>query len=345
MNDDIPFYVPWFRVRPLAAPELRKDRLVDRWIIVSTDRLSRVHELHAAATVTPLETCPFCAGHEHLTAAATFAIPGERAGWRVRVVPNMFPAVRDDVEPGNWSDGWHEGSRGFGRHEVVIECPQHETSLANLSANHLADVLRAYGERLKTAREDTRLAYAMIFKNCGADAGASLEHTHSQILILPHLPRTVQEELDAAQRYFDSVGRCVFCDWWLVEKEAGVRHLLDSRNFVVFLPYAGRFPFEMCILPKEHQSHFEELSENDRVELAEVLRLALRKLQRGLNDPPYNYLLHTAPLQTGPLPHYHWHLEVLPRITGIAGFEWGTGYFINPVPPEQAATFLRGVES
>lgn len=327
----------------MADPELRKDPVVERWVIVSTDRLSRTHELHAAAAVSRLESCPFCAGHEHLTLPATLEIPNERDGWRVRVVPNMFPAVRGDGEPQTWSDGWHEGTRGVGVHEVVIECPQHETSLANLPADHLADLLRAYGQRIQQARHDPRLAYPMIFKNSGADAGASLEHAHSQILILPQVPRTVQEELDGAKRYHESVGRCLFCDWWRQEQVAGERQLLDTTRFTAFLPYAGRFPFEMCILPKAHASHFEELAEEELAELGEVLRLALRKLQSGLNDPPYNYLLHTAPLAAGPLPHYHWHLEVLPRITGVAGFEWGTGYFVNPVPPEQAAEYLRGV--
>jgi UDPglucose--hexose-1-phosphate uridylyltransferase len=344
VQDDIPFHVSSFRVRPLPAPELRKDPLVDRWVIVSTDRLSRALELHAATTVTPLETCPFCAGNEHLTLAALLELPAGREPWQVRVVPNLYPAVRSDLAAQAWSDDWHEGCRAIGRQEVVIECPQHETSLANLPADQAAEVLRAYRERLRAAQEDPRLAYAMVFKNSGADAGASLEHAHSQLLVLPQVPRTVQEELDRAKRNFDATGRCFFCDWWRLEQEAGVRHLLDSSRFSVFLPYAGRFPCEMCILPKEHQSRFEEIGDEACQELGEVLWAALRKLQIGLNDPPYNYLLHTAPLRSELLPHYHWHLEVLPRVTGVAGFEWGTGCFINPVPPEQAAAYLRNVQ-
>jgi UDPglucose--hexose-1-phosphate uridylyltransferase len=344
MQDEIPFHVPSFRVRPLPAPELRKDLLVDRWVIVSTDRLSRALELHSANTVTPLEACPFCAGNERMTSAALLELFDEHGRWRVRVVPNLYPAVRSNVVAQAWSDGWHDGCKAVGRQEVVVECPQHETSLANLPAEQLTQVLGAYRERLQAAQEDPRLAYAIVFKNSGAEAGASLEHAHSQLLILPQVPRIVQEELDAAKRHFDSNSRCFFCDWWRVEQEAGVRQLLDSPRFSVFLPYAGRFPCEMCILPKEHQSRFEEISAEACQELGDVLRSALRKLQRGLNDPPYNYILHTAPLRSGALPHYHWHLEVLPRITGVAGFEWGSGYFINPVPPEQAAAYLRSVQ-
>jgi UDPglucose--hexose-1-phosphate uridylyltransferase len=343
MADEIPFHVPWFRVRPLAEPELRKDPVVERWVIVSTDRLSRTQELHAVAPVERLEACPFCAGHEFLTCPATLEIP-HGSEWRVRVVPNKFPAVRGLGEPRTWSDGWHEGITGIGRHEVVIECPHHEKSLANLAADHVANLLRAYQQRIQQARLDRRLVYPMIFKNSGADAGASLEHSHSQILTLAQIPRTVQEELDGAKKYFDGSGRCLYCDWWRQEQSFGERQLLDTEHFTVFLPYAGRFPFEMCILPKMHQSQFDEFSKAESAELGSVLRRVLRKLQQGMNDPPYNYLLHTAPLHSGPLPHYHWHLEILPRITGVAGFEWGTGYFVNPVPPEQAAQYLRGVK-
>ncbi|HLW67578.1 MAG TPA: galactose-1-phosphate uridylyltransferase [Gemmataceae bacterium] len=345
MQNDVPFHVPSFRIRSLAAPELRKDPLLDHWVIVSTDRLSRALELHASTTVTPLDACPFCGGNEQLTTAALLEIPDGLGGWRVRVVPNLYPAVRSDVPAQAWNDGWHEGARAVGRHEVIVEYPQHETAFANLKADQVAEVLRAYCERLQAAKKDARLAFAMVFKNSGADAGASLEHVHSQILILPQIPRTVQEELEGAKRHFDATGRCFFCDWWRIEKGTGVRQLFDTPRFSVFLPYAGRFPCEMCILPKEHQSHFEDSNDEARRELGEVLRTALRKLKRGLNDPPYNYLLHTAPLRAEQMPHYHWHLEVLPRLTGVAGFEWGTGYFVNPVPPEQAAAYLRGVEA
>jgi UDPglucose--hexose-1-phosphate uridylyltransferase len=340
MMNEISFHVPRFRVRRLPTPEFRKDPVVDRWVIVSTDRLGRTQELHAETSTARPESCPFCAGHEYLTPHEVCVLPGDGT-WRIRVVPNMYPALRGGAWE-TWRDGLHQGNRGAGSHEVIVECPQHESALANLPAEQVADLVRVYRDRIRANKSDPRLVYPLVFKNSGADAGASLEHAHSQIITMPRVPLAVHEELDGALAHHRETGRCIFCT--LLESEmAGPRALLQTANFAAFLPYAGRFPFECWLFPKAHVSHFEELSDDLAGEFGAALRQVLRKLYLGLDDPPYNYFIHTAPLNEPPLPHYHWHIEVLPRITGIAGFEWGTGFAINPVPPEQAAEYLRSI--
>jgi UDPglucose--hexose-1-phosphate uridylyltransferase len=183
----------------------------------------------------------------------------------------------------------------------------------------------------------------MIFKNAGADAGASLEHAHSQIVLLPRLPTVLRDEIAAGVAHHAATGHCIFCELIENEHKVGGRIMLESERFIVFAAFAGRFPFETWILPKVHASHFEMILDGEIDDLAKLFRQLLRKLAAGLDDPPYNYFIHTGPLTESAMPHYHWHIELLPRITGIAGFEIGAGFAINPVPPEQAAAYMREV--
>jgi UDPglucose--hexose-1-phosphate uridylyltransferase len=338
---DLFFHDPRFRVRRLPEPELRKDPVVDRWTIVSTDRLSRAQEVHESVPPSPVGPCPFCAGNESLTPHESFVL-GDGAGWQIRVVPNAFPALRRMEEFRSNSHNGYESHSGWGVHEVVIECPHHEANLANLSVSRFADLFRIYRQRIRTGKDDPRLVYPMIFKNCGASAGASLEHAHSQILLMPCVPQVVRDELEAANRFRQSTGHCIFCDLRDRERAAGIRMIAESAEFTAFAAFAGRFPFETWIVPARHASHFDEISDDQADDLAKVMRTVLRKLSLGLSDPPYNYYIHTAPWNE-PASAYHWHMEILPRVTGTAGFEWGTGFAINPVPPEQAAEYLRSV--
>jgi UDPglucose--hexose-1-phosphate uridylyltransferase len=176
-------------------------------------------------------------------------------------------------------------------------------------------------------------------------AGASLEHTHSQLICTPIVPRTVVGEINGAQEFFRYRGRCLFCDMIQQEVASQTRVVLEGPQFVSFAPFAARFPFETWILPRQHSSHFENLQRMEVDDLARTLKIVLTKLERSLENPPYNYILHTAPFNTSDLEHFHWHLEIIPRLTKVAGFEWGTGFYINPVPPEKAAEFMRGVEA
>lgn len=334
-----------FTLRPLPGPELRKDPLVERWVIIATERAARPIESAAVAARPSSDPCPFCEGHEALTPHEITASgePGRRAdqpGWQVRVVANKFPALRGNGSHAPGGEGPYEPIAGVGAHEVVIECPTHETSLTALADAHVRDVVCIYRDRLRALGGDPRLAYGMLFKNVGAAAGASLEHAHAQLLGMPILPPVVSQEMNAAQQLFRAHERCFFCE--MIRGEAGGRLVLETAGYVAVAPFAARFPFETWILPRRHESDFTALPDAGLAELGSFLKRTLRTVETALEGPAYNYLLHTAPFRSAPLPHYHWHIEILPRLTQVAGFEWGTGCFINPVPPEQAAAFLRG---
>jgi UDPglucose--hexose-1-phosphate uridylyltransferase len=257
------------------------------------------------------------------------------------VVPNKFPALEIEGELSKRGQGMYDMMRGVGAHEVIIESPRHLVSTTELSVEQLRDVLWIYRDRLHDLTRDDRLRYGMLFKNVGAAAGASLEHTHSQLIATPIVPTNVVEELNGAQAYHNYRGRCVFCDMIDQELAFEERVVLDSPGFVAFCPFAARFPFETWIVPTAHASHYETLSRGGAEELARVLKRVLEKIEAALDRPAYNYIIHTAPFDTQALDHYHWHIEIIPRVTKTAGFEWGTGFYINPVPPEEAAAFMR----
>jgi UDPglucose--hexose-1-phosphate uridylyltransferase len=327
-------------------PQLRKDPIVDRWVLIAPERAARPTEVEDPGHLAHHAVCPFCEGHEHETPHEVLALrdPGGRPdtlGWRVRVVPNRFPAVRRAAGPEPNDDPLFPLRPGYGVHEVVIECPRHEPSLVALPEGHVRDVFGVYRDRLAGLRADPRLAYVQVFKNHGAAAGASVEHAHSQILALGRVPRTVQDELDGAAAYHRKYGRCVFCDLLARELAAGERVVLAGEHCVAVAAFAGRFPYETWVLPRRHAAHYDRLTAAELADLAAVVRAVLRRLGAVERDVPYNYLLHTAPAAAAELPHYHWHWEILPRLTGIAGFELAGGYFLNPLPPEEAATKLR----
>jgi UDPglucose--hexose-1-phosphate uridylyltransferase len=327
-------------------PELRKDPIVGRWVIIATDRAKRPLAPKNEADPGAVSWCPFCEGHEDKTPHEILAYrdrntrPNEK-GWRVRVVPNKFPALQIEGVLNKRGEGIYDMMNGIGAHEVIIECPHHEMSMANLAEDNIREVLWAYRDRLVDLKKDTRLVYGMLFKNVGDAAGASLEHSHSQLIVTPIVPINVWEEMSGSLEFFNYRGRCIYCDMIHQELATDKRVVLDAANFVAFAPYAARFPFETWILPKNHNSHFENIHKMELDELGTVLKTILLKLESALDKPAYNYIIHTAPFDTQPLPHYHWHLEIIPRLTRVAGFEWGTGFYINPVPPEQAALFLR----
>jgi UDPglucose--hexose-1-phosphate uridylyltransferase len=233
-----------------------------------------------------------------------------------------------------------------GAHEVVIEGPEHSRDLADLSPDHLKGVLTAYRERVADLHRDRRFRYVLIFKNHGAGAGATLEHTHTQLIATPIIPKAIQEELDGSRRYFELKERCVFCD--IIQQETseqnGRRVVLASDRFVALEPFAPRFPFETWILPLRHTDSFQSMSDAGELqEFASVLKETLQRLNRALERPPYNFVIHTAPVSDGEVEHYHWHLEIMPKLTRVAGFEIGSGFYINPTPPEDAAQFLREI--
>ena len=328
--------------------ELRKDPVTGRWVIISTDRRKRPSDFRLESVIPgPNDSCPFCEGREEMTPRELLAHRNGSApngpGWSLRVVPNQFPVLRVEGTLDRQGEGLFDKMNGIGAHEVIIECPFHEVSLANLSEDNIRDVLWVYHDRLVDLKKDPRLVYGMVFKNVGAAAGASLEHTHSQLIVTPIVPISVLEEMTGALEFFNYRDRCIFCDMIYQELSSEKRIVLETPNFVVFAPYASRFPFETWILPKNHASHYENIQKKEVDELGTVLKLVLLKLESALDKPAYNNISHTSPFETQQLPHFHWHIEVIPRLTRVAGFEWGTGFYINPTPPEEAAQFPREV--
>jgi len=328
-------------------PELRKDPVVGRWVIISTERGRRPSDFTIEPVRAKATNCVFCPGNESKTPPEILAnrspdsAPNE-PGWSLRVVPNKFPALRIEGELEPSGEGLYDRMNGVGAHEVVIETPQHDASLATLSTEQVADVLCAYRERMVDLKKDPRFEYILVFKNHGAAAGASLEHPHSQLIATPIIPIMVSEELNGAARYYEMKERCVWCDVVRQERRnPGRRIVAEAHGFVALTPFAPRFPFETWILPTRHRSAFEESAVDELRGLAELLGDFLRRMDRVLNGPPFNFMLHTAPLRDGALEHFHWHLEIIPKLTNVAGYEWGSGFFINPVPPEDAASALR----
>ena len=262
-------------------------------------------------------------------------------GWLVRVVPNRFPALRieGDLEP--TGEGLYDRMNGVGAHEVVIEAPAHDARIEQLPVSHQAAVLLAYRERILDLAKDPRIEYVMVFKNQGEAAGASLEHAHSQLIATPIVPMMVDEELAGGLQHFRIKHRCIWCDIVRQESQGGGRVVLENGAFIALAPFAPRFPFETWILPTDHRSAFEGMSEQELTPLAAILSEILSRMSSTLGETPYNLMLHSAPLRASRLDHFHWHLEIIPKLTSVAGFEWGTGFFINPMPPEQAAKHLR----
>jgi UDPglucose--hexose-1-phosphate uridylyltransferase len=235
----------------------------------------------------------------------------------------------------------YDKMNGIGAHEVVIETPEHGETLASMSESRLEDILWAFRDRVLDLKKDMRFRYILIFKNYGEAAGASLEHPHSQLIATPIIPKRVQEELDGAKAYFNYKERCVFCDIVRQELNQGVRLISENEDFVAAAPFAPRFPFETWILPKAHDPFFEDAQKHEYVSLSKIVREVLLRVEKVLTNPPYNLIIHTAPLRETEGRYYHWHIELMPKLTRVAGFEWGSGFYINPTPPEDAARYLR----
>jgi UDPglucose--hexose-1-phosphate uridylyltransferase len=256
-------------------------------------------------------------------------------------VPNKFPALGIEGTLNRQGEGLYDKMNGIGAHEVIIETPQHNLTLATMPTSRVEDVLWAYRDRILDLEKDKRFKYILIFKNHGEAAGASLEHTHSQLIALPVVPKRVREEVDGAREHYNFKERCIFCDILRQEKEKSVRLIAENDAFVVIAPFAPRFPFEMWIIPKTHQCAFEQSHKAEFEQLAPILQDMLARLDRVLEFPAYNYIIHTAPIGESAEDYYHWHLEIMPKLTKVAGFEWGTGFYINPTSPEESAKFLR----
>lgn len=327
-------------------PELRKDPVLGRWIIISKERRKRPTDFPVEISTGSGGFCPLCPGNESFTPSEVLAYrDGHQSrngpGWQVRVVPNKFPALVIEGDLSKEGVGLYDRMNGIGAHEVVIEGPQHETAFADFSIANKALVFKAYKERIIDLEKDSRFKYVIVFKNHGKAAGASLEHSHSQLIALPILPRMIVSELDGARSHYRYKERCIFCDIIRQEILQDERVVCQNDRFITITPFAPRTPFEMWVLPKRHASAYYSLDDADLHALAEIFSESLQRLNRCIPNVPYNFVLHTDPLRSGGLEYYHWHFEIVPKLTSIAGFEWGSGFYINPLPPEEAALYLR----
>ncbi|MCC7086861.1 MAG: DUF4921 family protein [Pirellulales bacterium] len=327
--------------------DLRCNSITGCWVIVAENRGARPREILLEPVARDRGECPFCAGSERLTPGETFARRAANSepdgvGWQVRVIPNKFPAIT--------TAGATTAMAGVSAHEVIVESPRHLTSTIELDDAELADVLDVYRERIAQLAAANPRSSVMIFKNNGPAAGATLSHLHSQLIVLQWNSITPQEKTRFAvqaasfepNRRLQSflAAQCPACEM-IVDAAGSKRVVAETANYVVLCPHASRFPYEMWLLPRAHQAHYSRTNRDSLPELASLLRGTLLKLERIVKVSAYNYIVHTAPFDTFGADHYHWHIEVLPRITTLAGFELGTDCYINPVPPERAAAELR----
>jgi UDPglucose--hexose-1-phosphate uridylyltransferase len=330
-------------------PELRCDPISGRWVIISTDRQKRPNDFRIErATTIGRDQCPFCPGREAMTPPEVLSYRQNGSapntpGWDLRVVPNKFPALQVEGTLDRDGEGMFDRMNGIGAHEVIIETPDHDRPFALMSEPEIERVLWAFRERILDLKKDVRLKHLLIFKNHGGAAGATLDHPHSQLIALPIVPEFVREELDGAGKHFALKERCVYCDIIRQEMRDGRRVVQENADVIALAPYAPRFAFETWLLPKVHDARFEQTPRNVSESLARLLKSVLQRLDRALEMPPWNLVLHTSPASEEAAAAYHWHVEIMPRLTRVAGFEWGTGFYINPTPPEEAAKVLRSV--
>ncbi len=340
--------------------EVRHNYLWNTWVVIAPERERRPHDypIHVYPTKSDPSKCPFEPGKEYLAPHEIFAIrePGtapDTPGWKVRVVPNKYPAFRIETPPYRKGIGIYDTIGGFGAHEVVIDTPDHFKHPHNFSIEEMKNLLFVYRERMKSLYGDGRIRYVLVFKNYGREAGASLTHSHSQIIATPSIPQKVKTVVEQFRKFFSEKERCYLCDEIGYELNETVRIVYENEKFVAYCPFASQVPFQTRIAPKNHQADFSKLSDGDLFLLADVLRIVFKKLHKTLVNPPYNMFIHTCPPErtypsnpnyfSGMEAFFHWYIEIMPRITVPAGFELGGNWFINPTSPETAAKFLREV--
>lgn len=330
-------------------PELRKDPILGRWVIIATERAKRPKDYKHIESQSPEEECAFCRGKESLTPPEILSIKDNEGNWRVRVVPSKKAFLNSQQPFWKKGKGPYDLINAIGSHEVVIETPCHIGNIADLEDSFIKDVFSAYCTRFREIENDVRIKYVMVFKNYGLAAGeGNVKHARSQIIATPVNLKRVKEELEGAKFYYGYHERCVFCDIIRQELSCGERVVLDEDGFIAIVPFAPRFPFEVWVFPKEHSPDFYKIRDEKIYGLAKVMKKVLLKIKILLDDPSYNYVIHTAPFRrTYPgywatiEEDYHWHIEITPRLTQVAGFEWGTGFYICPSLPEETAKFLR----
>ncbi len=331
-------------------PEVRLNQITGDWVIIATERAKRPEEFKHIREKKELprhsDSCPFCTGNEEMTPSETFRVSDGKDGWTVRCVPNKFSALTPEGIIVKRKDDFKECLTGIGLHEVIIETPRHDMTTALLPPEHIEDILAAYRNRQLAFYDDERVEHVIIFKNHGEGAGTSLEHPHSQIVGTPVFPGQVMNRLNEAIRnyYYVNFGECMYCLYMKGEKEHMERVVCENERFLAFVPYAALSPFHVWIFPKRHSACFGHITDDEIKALAVILKEVLLRLYIGLDNPDYNYVIRSLSPREANAKYFHWYLAVVPRLTKAAGFELGTGMFINTSMPEDSARFLREVE-
>lgn len=328
--------------------ELRRDPIVGRWVIVDTDHPNKPQDYEHEPHSWRGGVCPFCYGSESLTPPEIDCLRDAHtspntSGWQIRVVPNKFPALQIEGDLDRRGMGIYDMSNGVGAHEVLIESPYHHKDTPDLLNQEIENIITMLCRRALDLIKDKRFKYIMIFKNYGPSAGASLEHPHTQIIALPMVPKNALEEIRGAQEYFEYRERCIFCDIIRQETQEKERIILENKYFLSFCPFVSRFPFEIWIIPKKHNCYFCHLPPEEIPALASILKDTVSKVKSVFSGPAYNFIIHTSPINGdgSGIEGYHWHIEFMPKLTRVAGFEWGSGFYIVSTPPELAAQYLK----
>jgi UDPglucose--hexose-1-phosphate uridylyltransferase len=316
------------------------------WVVITTDHPKGPSDyLSFKPPYQPQQeegVCPFCPGNEGMTPQETFSISRKSGGWLVRVIPNKFPFFHIEGEFDRRPEGMYDLMEAIGAHEIVVEAPEHRQNLATLEPSHIEKVLSAYRERLIDLEKDQRFQQFLILKNY---PGLFNRHPHSHIMAMPVIPRRIDEEIWGTLDYYQRKERCIFCDLIKEERTMKKRVVLETVHFLIFSPFASRYPFETWIVPKTHSPDFHHIEKEEMEDLSVAIQSLFLRYYKLLSDPPYSITFHTSPVQSRfHRSEYHWHIEIRLRIGLREGFEWGTGFFVNPTPPEDAAAFLRGVD-
>ncbi len=327
--------------------QLRREPLLGRWVAVLEKSL--LPEEYILPSESPTgSTCMLCSGEED--AEEIQALYDESGNWIAKVLRNSESVFTPEGDLGRRGVGMYDIMNSFGQTEVVIESPNHDLAPEDLGREQMRNIINIFHQRMIELEKDDRIRYVMIHKNCGIPSGDLCGHPHSLITAIPVIPKRIKEELDGAKHYYEYKERCIFCDILREEERLGERVILNTEHFFVFCPFAARFPFEFWILPRKHNCSFRDINEEEKRDLADVMTVMFRKLRKLLNNPPYNYILHTAPSR---IPRraqwhtlgedFHWHIEVMPRIRRLTGFELGSGMYILSTSPEDATKYLKEV--
>lgn len=329
--------------------QIRKDPLSNTWVIIAPERSARPDTLVMKPEIEQKKFCPFCESDEIKQPIPPYAIcAGEfdqEGRWLTRILPNKFPALTPEpLLCQRELDGIYHLLEGVGGHEILVESPVHEDTLATMPVEQIQAILQNYQCRYGYWRTDPRVSYLSVFKNHGKSAGASLRHPHSQMIATPLVPPRVADELDESKEYYEMNNSCLLCDTIEIERKVKKRFVLENDTMIAYMPFAPRFPFETLIVPKRHCASYEQINKKEIEDLASMMSILFKKYNKLLVDPPFNYIIHSTPIRTPGLLYYHWHIEIILRLSQPAGFEWGSGVYINSVAPEEAAKDMKKTE-